>query len=103
MPSLSGLIFYLYSIIEKKMRKIILLALIFTGLGFSGFAQNGNAATITRDIKQEAEKLKNGTEAVKQGKKKAAGMSKAQKDALKKKKKSVNAKNAKKELDKMLK
>lgn len=85
------------------MRKIILLAMLLTGFGISASAQNGNAAAITRDIKQEAEKLKSGTEAVKQGKKKAAGMSKAQKDALKKKKKSVNAKNAKKELDKMLK
>lgn len=69
-------------------------------------AQNGNgsnAQTITQDIKKEAEKLKNGGDAIKNGKKKAKAKTKAQKDALKKKKKSVNAKNAKKELDKIVK
>jgi hypothetical protein len=69
-------------------------------------AQNGNgsgAQTVTQDIKKEAEKLKNGGDAIKNGKKKAKAKTQAQKDALKKKKKKVNAKNAKKELDKIIK
>ena len=89
------------------MKKILILVVGFLFSIVEVKAQNGsgniNPQNVTQEVKKEVDKIKSSGDVVKKSKKKAKTLTQAQKDALNKKKKKVNAKNAKKELDKVLK
>ena len=89
------------------MKKVFILVVGFLFSMVAVKAQNGsgniNPQNVTQEVKKEVDKIKSSGDVVKKSKKKSKTLTQAQKDALNKKKKKVNAKNAKKELDKVLK